>query len=472
MRPSCQPYVPTYNDVLDTCPMPHRQAHRPVVSVLRISVLVVAIALLASPRAMLAQRGGGGGRGLGGGSGAGAGRPAGVSEKDDLKDFHRALAVQASAEQIAAFAKVVHFAQAASDRLQSFRNSLPPVGAPSSPADLAATVHDSVEEARSSNQNFLASFSSAQKSGLKDLLKKLEKTDSDLDKHLKTLVQIAQSPKPASDPISSSAARLGEALASFQNEQFALAQAMGIVLPSASQNLTYKLPQVTTSIDIAGQPVSISTSGAVSRTSAENGRNVFTLELTADLSALQQNVTAFFRSELTRSPRCGERLDVTQASLAPLAPASLVVLNLRYERWICPAGQAPLEAAAGDGVFEVKLTPAIEAPSGLRLGSEITRVEGDPFLRDLLRSGDFGAALRDQIAASLLSALQKSARLQSSLPPVARESAILQKTQFQDAGADQLTLVLSGQVDLSDEQASQFAAQLKQSLDAQQSPAP
>jgi hypothetical protein len=141
-----------------------------------------------------------------------------------------------------------------------------------------------------------------------------------------------------------------------------------------------------------------------------------------------------------------------------------------------------MEVAAGDATIEVKLTPSVEPPSletslvetssvetktGLGLVSEITRVEAEGFLRDMLRSGDLGATLRDQIAASLLSALQKGTDLKTTLPPAAQPSATLQKAQFQNAGADQLNLVLDGQLQFSDEQTQQFAAQLKQLLSAQ-----
>ncbi len=83
------------------------------------------IALLANPSKMLAQHGGGGGGGrspMGGGGGTGGGgRPDGVSEKDELKDFHRAMALQATPDQRAAFAKVAQYVQAAVDQLQTFR---------------------------------------------------------------------------------------------------------------------------------------------------------------------------------------------------------------------------------------------------------------------------------------------------------------------------------------------------------------
>jgi hypothetical protein len=435
-------------------------------SVRGVAVLIVGIVLLVSPSRVLAQHGGGGGHGSP--TGGGAGRPGGVSEKDDLKDFHRAMAVQANAQQRAAFASVAQDGQAASDQLQTFRELLRKVPASSPLSDRATSLDQAIEEARTGNKNFLGSFSSAQKSGLKDITKKLAKADSDLAKQIKALDQIVQTTKSENEQISNSAANLDKALAGFQNEQLALGREMGILLPADGQDLTFNLPKVTNSINVGGQPVSIPASGAVSRTSAENGHTLFSLKLIADLSDLQQKITGILRSELARSPRCGERIGIQEATLTPLVPASLVVVHMHFERWVCPPGQEnPMEVAAGEGTIEVKLTPSLEQKTGLGLVSEIGRVDAEGFLRDLLRSGDLGVTLRDQIAASLLSAMQKGTDLKAALPPAAQNSATLQKAQFQSAGADQLSLVLDGQIQLSDEQTKQFATQLQQRLSAQ-----
>ena len=407
------------------------------------------------------------------GAGAGVGIASGVSDKDDLKDFHQAMAVQATDEQRAAFIKVAQCIQAASDRLKAFRGLLQNVPSSSPLSDRATTLDQAIEQARAGNKNFLASFSTKQKSGLKDIAKKLEKADSDLDKQVKALdqiVQIVQTSKSNGEPIASSAASLAKELASFQDEQLALGREMGILLPTDGQDLTFNLPKVTNSINVAGQPVSIPASGIVSRQSAgtpagtpnENGRNLFSLKLTADLSDVQHNITTILRDKLTRSPRCGERLEIRQATLTPLAPASLVVARVHFERWVCPPSrESPMEVAGGDGAIEVKLTPSVEQKAGLGLISEITRVDAERFLRDLLRSGDLGDTLREQIAAAVLSAMQKGTDLKATLPPAAQPSATLQKAQFQDAGAGQLSLVLEGQLQFSEEQTQQFAAQLK-----------
>ncbi len=448
-----------------------------------------------------AQHGGGGGGNAGGSAGGGRNSiplicvhdcPAlreGLSSEDDLKYFRRVMAMQATADQRAAFAKVAQHTQFALDQLQAFRQFLQQTS-PSTPiatviADRATALDQALDQARASNQNFLASLSDEQKTGLRDATAKLAKADFDLDRQIKALEQIVHTPKPEPEPIANSAAPLNNALVSFQSEQQALAREMSILF-APGEDVTFALPPVANSISIAGQSISIPTSGAVSRvlahtpvpaTQGENSPNLFRLKLVADLSDLQLNVASILRPHLDRSPRCGEHIEVRQATLTPLVPAGLLVATLHFERWVCRTGQEPMEVAGGDATLEVKLTPLIDqntmdentAPGTTRLvlASEISHVEADGFLRDLLRNGDLGITLRDQITAAILSALQKAADPKPTLPPAAQPSATIQKVQFQDDGADQLSLVLDGQLQFSDAQIQQFAAQLKQRLAAQ-----
>ena len=467
---------------------PLHTSMRPHASALIPALFIAAIALLA-PSPSLAQRGGGGH----------VAKPViciydcpdnqVLNTEDTLKDFRRSMAIQATGDQRAAFAKVSQYAEAAGDQLHAFRKSLQPVPISSPLVERASTLDQAIEKTRASNQNFLSSFSPAQKSGLQELTRKLAKADSDLDRQIKVLDQIVPT-NPPSEQIANIYAALDKALATFQSEQLAVGREMSILFDPAGDDVTFSLPPVTNSMLVDGEDIAIPTSGAVSRKPSANnsatpagesstisagGPNVFSLEFIADLSGVQQNITAILRAALTRSPRCGERIEIQQASLTPLAPASsLVVANLHFERWVCPSGQArgtlsspsPTEVADGNATLEVKLTPSIEAAQ-FALVSEITHVEATGPLRNSLRSGDLGATLRDQIAASLLTALQKSADIKSTLPPVAQQSSTLQKAQFQNAGADQLSLVLDGQLQFTDDQTKQFAAQLKQRLSAQ-----
>jgi hypothetical protein len=443
-----------------------------VAAVVLLSIMAAAFLV---PGELFAQHGGGGGGGgrgaMGGGGGTGGGgRPGGVSEKDDLKDFHRVMALQATADQRAAFAKVAQYTQVASDQLHAFQESLHKEPASPPLTDRAAALDDAIAKARAGNQNFLASFSPTQKSGLKELTNKLAKADSELDKQIKALNQIVQTPKPENEQVVGGATNVDKQLTSFQSEQLALGGEMGILLSSDGQEFTFNLPKTTNAISIGGQSISESASEVVSRTSAENGRNIFSVKLVVDLSNVQQNLSAVLRSELNRFPRCGERIEIQEADLTPLAPASSVVTHLRYERWVCQPGSSPMEVSSGDATLEIKFTPAVEQSvdhvASLSLTSEITHVDATGFLRDTLRSGDLGVSLRDQIGAVLLSTLRKSADLKAGLPAVAQQSAVLQKAEFQDAGADQLNLLIAGQLDFSDEQAKQFATQLKEPLAA------
>src|SRR5271157_2477590 len=139
---------------------------------LRVALLIIGMTLLASPSRMLAQRGGGGGGGgmMGGGGGSMSGgavgsRPDGVAEKDGLQAFHRAMAVQATPEQRDAFVRVAQSTQVAIDQVADFRQSLPQIPT-SALSDRANTIDQVLQKARAGSQSFVASLSSAQKSGL------------------------------------------------------------------------------------------------------------------------------------------------------------------------------------------------------------------------------------------------------------------------------------------------------------------
>jgi hypothetical protein len=455
------------------------------------AVPLVTVVLLAGPCTTFAQRGGGG---FGGRSTPGTvhGRPLicvhdcpdtpeGTSSEDDLKNFEHLMAVQATADQSAAFIKVMQYAETASTQLQTFRDHPQKVNAALS--DQAANLDRAIKEARNGDQNFLASFSPLQKSGLIDLTEKLQKADADLDEQVKAFVRTLEIPKVENELIATSAANLGKTLTGFQDAQVALASEMGIILPSSGQDLTLRLPPVTTTINLAGQPIAITGSGVISRTPAADGHNLFGLKYTADFSDLQQNITDVLRAQLNRAPRCGERIQIQEGMLIPQTPASLVLAHLHYERWICPlfqGGGGPTELSDADATIEVKLTPSLassveskaDSNSGLQLTSEISRVDAEGLLQESLLTGSLGAKLRDQIMASFLSIIQKGANFKTAMPPTAQELANIQRAQFQDAGAGRLTLIVDGQLQLSDEQAKLFTDQLRERLSAPKTSTP
>src|SRR5271157_808108 len=182
-----------------------------------------------------------GGHGVGGSTPGGPGRPDGVDEKDTLKDFHHALAVQATSQQIAEFQTLVKNAEAAKTELQQFQQRSQERDAAESARD--AALDQALEKARSETQKFIGGFSDAQKSGLKEIAKRLGKADSDLEQEEKKLDQSLQLANVAGSEVASHAESLDKALSDFANQQLALGREMGITL-ATGQDLTFTLPSV------------------------------------------------------------------------------------------------------------------------------------------------------------------------------------------------------------------------------------
>src|ERR1700688_2303574 len=325
--------------------------------------IAVATALLACPCAMLAQRGAGGGDvgggSAGGGGLSGGGRATGLDVKDDLKSFHAALAVQATSQQIIAYNLMVKSTEVASADLQALLEEAAKQNNTPELAGRDKTFGQALETARTQNKKFLEGLSDPQKSGLKELVKKLTKTNSDLAQQAKALDENFEATKALGAQIASSAKSLEGTLTSFHNQQLDLGEEMSIGNPSNRQNTAFHLPPVKTSVHLANQTVAIATSGVISRSATESGQNTFKLELTEDMSDLQQDITGVLRGQLDKADACGEQIAIQTAAFTPSEPASLVVVQLHFERWACFGKSTINEMAEGNGTVEVRLTPAI-----------------------------------------------------------------------------------------------------------------
>lgn len=446
-----------------------------MVSASGVVILLVGVVFLTGTTDLLAQRG----------AARAARRPficvydcrdAEESEEDtkkDLKAFDQIMAVQASAEQKVAFTRMQQDFEGATTQLKSFRELVEKKPAASVQPDSGTAVSEILDRARTGNQRFLASFSAAQESGLKELIKRVEKADSDLGRESTAFHEMFQAPQTAANA-ASVAGNLDKALAGFESVAMAMGREMSI-LPSEEQGLTFHLLPVTTSGEIAGQQVSILTAGEAIRASVTDGLSLFNLRLVVDLSDLQDNITEIFRSRLASAPRCGEHIEVRQAMLLPQSAASLAVLHLHHERWICPPGTergggGEMLFAAGDATVEIKLNPSADPNGDLHLVPEIGHVEADEVFRDSLMTGSFGPRLAQQVGDLILSDMRKGADLKAMLPPAAREAVTIEKGQFQAGGAGQLRFVLDGQLRFTEEQTKEFAAELKQQLSAQVTP--
>jgi hypothetical protein len=438
--------------------------------IFNLKTMVLAASLLGYPCVILAQHGGGspGGGGLAGSAGGTglsgpAGRASGVSEKDELKDFRDALAVQATSQQIIQYAAMVKISEAASAELRSFREQLDKNNEKSGPelVGRSATLDQALQRARTENKKFLDGLSERQKSGLKEVTKKMTKADSDLEQQSKALDQVVADAKTVAQQIAGSAQGLENALTSFRSQQADLGKEMSIGTASNGPDSSYAIPPVRSLVNFKDQAVAITTSGVISKGVPQGGQNTFKLELTADLSDLQRNITDILRTQLNKADRCGEQIAIRNASLAPQAPGSLVVVQLHYERWACFGRDTMNEMAEGNGTVEVKLTPAVGEDGTLRLVTGIGRVDAEGLVGDLLRSGSLGEAVRDAAEQAVLSATRSGGDFKVTLPASAQGYATLHHAQFQGTGSGKLMAVLDGEIRVSDEKATELTSELK-----------
>jgi|SRR5580658_857107 hypothetical protein len=216
---------------------------------------------------------------------------------------------------------------------------------------------------------------------------------------------------------------------------------------AGAEDPVLKIPPVKTSFDVKGQAVKITAWGAVS--GAPQGQ--FKLALTADFSDFQDNIGALLASQLNRSDRCGERLSVEGATLAPTSPAAVLTAHIHYERWACAKAlgrEIVKRLVGGNAVVAVKLTPSAGA-DGISMASEVQKIEADGSLGELLRSGSLGATVKEKIASSIESSIRKGLDLKSALPPAVAAAATLRSAQFVNGAEGKLWFSLDGEVHLS-----------------------
>jgi hypothetical protein len=425
-----------------------------------IRILLLGAVLLSSYR-IFAQRGAGGGL-VGGGTGGGSGLSGhtgiatGIDTKDDLKDFHDVVAVQASPQQAAAYKLMLKTTEAASAKLQAFSQAASKTNASADLQQLNKPLVEDIENARSSNAKFLEQLSEKQKTGLKESVKRLAKTDSDLEQQTKILN--AEGANPTTQQFTA-AQNLDQALSLFYNQQLGLGEEMSIGT-AGSQDVTYKILPVRTAINFANQTVSITTSGTVFKPPITDS-NTFLVQLTSDLSDLQQSLTDVLRAVLNKSDSCGEQIAVQSAVLTASTPASVVLADLHYERWTCFGRGVANEIAEGNGSIEIRLSPLVADDGTLRLTAAIGRVDAPGLLGDLLRSQSLGETVRDKIASVLLAAIRQSSDYKTLLPRSAQGNVALQKAEFQGSGAGKLSIVLEGGIKVSGDQLTSLISELK-----------
>lgn len=423
-----------------------------------VRTIMLGAALLAYPCAALAQRGGGGGH-IGGGTVNGGamgsgGAATGLDVKDDLKDFHEALALQASSQQIVQYRTMLKSTESASAELQAILQRTTKGTSASDAVDRDRAFVQTLERARAQNTTFLQQLTDRQKLDLKETIKKLTKSDSDLAQQAKALAMVA------GQQTTSAAQSLQLTLTGFHSQQLELGEEMSVEADELSRGLSFNIRPVNSSVEFASQSIAIITSGAISRGALVGRTNAFGLELTTDMSDLRQNIAEVLRAQLNRAERCGEQIAIQNASLTPATPGIVVLAQVHYERWAC-FGRDTNEMVEGNGTIEVKVSPQVDKDGNLRLDAAIGNVDAQGLVGDLLRSGALGETVRDKIRESVLSCVQGGSDYKALLPVAAQGSVTLQRAQFEETGRGGLSVVLDGDIQLSSDQVALLNNELK-----------
>jgi hypothetical protein len=186
----------------------------------------VAMLFLLFPLAVLAQHGGRHGASTGSGGGTTA-----PPEDPDTATFKHAVAVQATEEQIGQFRLMMKSTEAARQQAHDLQHLGSNASDSVALTHKASVLQSAVEEAQNENRAFRQSLSDSQEGGLKNLTKKLTKSDAAVSKDAKTISQQLEQGVLTSEWLGNAAANLEKALVVFQSDQLNLGKEMGIPSP-------------------------------------------------------------------------------------------------------------------------------------------------------------------------------------------------------------------------------------------------
>ncbi len=195
---------------------------------IRLTVIVVGFVLLVASMPVHAQRGS---RHNGGGStGKPSGNPSSSSDAD-IRDFERKFALQATPDQVSQYQVLSKHTESALKQAHDFVHLIETSSKPPEFSDPADDLQDAVQDAHDGSKEFVAKFSSQQKSAYKAFTKKLAKANTDLDKQGQAFKQGTSGPNVDNQNLLPVLKKLEQALSALQAEQTDLAKAMGIQVP-------------------------------------------------------------------------------------------------------------------------------------------------------------------------------------------------------------------------------------------------
>jgi hypothetical protein len=249
---------------------------------------------------------------------------------------------------------------------------------------------------------------------------------------------------------------------------FRLAAALMVsTMAAAAADAEFRIPPLPVRLDVEGRALSVTLSGTIVPGAVNEGRQSVRVKLDADLADLQRNVTELLRSHVDQSPKCGERLSVTAASIMPAAPTAELTAKLHVEKYGCAKAlgrEIVKKLVGGDGVLKVRLTPELD-DGALGLKADVTSVEANGELGQILKNETVGDALREKIRRSVVAALDKITDLEESLPDALRELVEVKSAEFRGGGDGQLVLALTSEVRLPEEEARKLLERAKSARD-------
>ena len=237
-----------------------------------------------------------------------------------------------------------------------------------------------------------------------------------------------------------------------------------LCLTAAAADLSLEIPPVHANLPVQNQSVAVVVSGHVTVTSS-GADQLIAITLRADLADLQDKILSILQAELNQDKRCGDRLSVNTASLLPDSPAALLTAGFHYEKFACAKAlgrEIAKRLVAGNGTLRVRITPEVDSSESVHLRADVQSLDADGQLGEILRSGEFGDALREKIRKTVAADLEKSTNFAAALPDSLRDAAAIQSAEFTKTADAHLRLNISGGLRVSRSQADAIAARLKQ----------
>lgn len=225
-----------------------------------------------------------------------------------------------------------------------------------------------------------------------------------------------------------------------------------------------RIPPVTTRVNVDGQAVEVKISGDVSASATNAGGETIHLDLRADLADFQHSLTPILAAQLNQSNRCGERLNVLSSALVPAAPAAMLTLKAHVEKWGCAKAfgkELVKRLAGGDATIGVRLAPEVENSAGIRMAAEVTSLDADGSLGEVMRSGPFADTIREKVRNSVAAAIQKGTDFKTAIPEAVREKVSIRGARFEDIGEGRLGLAISGEARVTAAESKELLERLK-----------